>query len=219
MTLQLNNLRETFLRLVILFCGLSIAHLGVTLFLLDDLGADHFNVFVQGVRILADNALGLSLTHGTIHMIICFAIIIILLLSYRSYIKSGTVICMLCGGPIIDFFMIILNGLNITGSGLPVKIPVLILGCVILSFGMTIVIRSEAGTGPNDLVSVVISEKGGFKFGLTRMITDGLFVVIGFVLGGKFGIGTVICAFLVGFVADFFMPYSAKIVKSCLKMI
>ncbi|MBQ6774112.1 MAG: hypothetical protein IJP48_08645 [Synergistaceae bacterium] len=74
-----------FLRLVILFCGLTIAHLGVTLFLLADLGADPFNVFVQGLRLLVNNALGLSLTHGTVHMIICFVIIIILLFSYRSY--------------------------------------------------------------------------------------------------------------------------------------
>jgi len=101
----------------------------------------------------------------------------------------------------------------IESSGLTVKIPVLFLGCIILSLGMTIVIRSEAGTGPNDLVAVVISEKCKFRFGLTRIITDGLFVLIGFMLGGKLGIGTIICAFLVGFIADIFMPYSERLVK------
>ncbi|MBQ7734104.1 MAG: YitT family protein [Synergistaceae bacterium] len=213
MTLNLN--KETFCRLIILFCGLTIAHLGVTLFLLADLGADPFNVFVQGLRILL-GLTGLSLTHGTVHMTICFVIILILLAYARNYIKSGTIICMLCGGPIIDFFVWILRGLAIEGSGLTVKLPVLVLGCVILAFGMTIVIRSEAGTGPNDLVAVVISEKGGFRFGITRVITDGLFVLVGFILGGKLGIGTIICAFLVGFVADFFMPYSNKLVKASL---
>lgn len=151
-------------------------------------------------------------------MSVCFLIIIILLLVDKSYIKAGTIICMFCGGPIIDFFTWLLKDFAIENSGLAVKIPVLILGCVILSLGMTIVIRSEAGTGPNDLVAVVISEKGKFRFGLTRIIIDGLFVLIGFLLGGKLGIGTIICAFLVGFIADIFMPYSAKLVKFLVKL-
>lgn len=206
----LGGMKEKLCRLVLLFCGLTIAHLGVTLFILANLGADPFNVFVQGLRLL----IGSSLTHGSVHMCISFLIILILLFVDRTYIKAGTLICMICGGPIIDFFTWVLSVFEIGGTAIAVKIPVLILGCVILAFGMTIVIRSEAGTGPNDLVAVVISEKGKFKFGLTRVITDGLFVLIGFILGGKFGIGTIICAFLVGFVADFFMPYSDRIVKS-----
>lgn len=207
---------EIFLRLLFLFCGLTIAHLGVTLFLLANLGADPFNVFVQGLNHLMR---GFNLTHGIIHMCISFMIILVLLVTDKSYIKAGTIICMFCGGPIIDFFMWLLNGLEIQSMGLLIKIPVLILGCVILAFGMTIVIRSEAGTGPNDLVAVVISEKGRFNFGLTRVITDSIFVLTGFIMGGKLGIGTIICAFLVGFVADFFIPYSQKFIDSGLNML
>ena len=207
------NLKEIFIRLVLLFCGITIAHLGVTLFLLANLGADPFNVFVQGLNHLMS---GFNLTHGIIHMCISFMIILVLLAVDRSYIRAGTIICMFCGGPIIDFFMWLLNGLEIQNMNLVIKIPVLILGCVILALGMTIVIRSEAGTGPNDLVAVVISEKGHFNFGLTRVITDSIFVLTGFMMGGKLGIGTIICAFLVGFVADFFMPYSQKIIDSAL---
>lgn len=210
------KLKETFLRLVFLFCGLTIAHLGVTLFLLANLGADPFNVFVQGLNHLMH---GLNLTHGIIHMCISFIIILVLLVADRSYIRTGTIICMFCGGPIIDFFLWLLNGFEIESMGLLIKITVLILGCVILAFGMTIVIRSEAGTGPNDLVAVVISEKGHFNFGLTRVITDIIFVLVGFMMGGKLGIGTIICAFLVGFVADFFMPYSQKFINSALNLI
>ena len=43
------SLTETLVRVIILFLGLTIAHLGVTLFLLANLGADPFNVFVQGI--------------------------------------------------------------------------------------------------------------------------------------------------------------------------
>lgn len=210
------KLKEIFVRLVFVFCGLTIAHLGVTLFLLANLGADPFNVFVQGLNQITK---GFKLTHGTIHMCISFMIILVLLVADRSYIRAGTIICMFCGGPIIDFFMWLLNGLEIESMGLLMKISVVILGCVILALGMTIVISSEAGTGPNDLVAVVISEKWHFNFGLTRVITDSIFVLTGFVLGGKLGIGTIICAFLVGFVADFFMPYSKKFIASGINLL
>ena len=43
------GIKEWAVRVVILLVGLCIAHLGVTLFLLSDLGSDPFNVFVQGL--------------------------------------------------------------------------------------------------------------------------------------------------------------------------
>ncbi len=210
------NIRETVIRLLLLFLGLIIAHLGVTLFLLADLGADPFNVLIQGLRRLVMR-LGLFPSHGTVHMVICFLIVILLLFVDRRYVKLGTLVCMFCGGPIIDFFTFVLQGLGIGQAALVIKIIVLVLGCVILASGMSLVIRSEAGTGPNDLVAVVISDKTKWRFGIVRIATDVCFVLIGFLLGGKFGVGTLICAFLVGPVAEFVMPSSARIVKVCLK--
>lgn len=210
------NIRETVIRLLLLFLGLIIAHLGVTLFLLADLGADPFNVLIQGLRRLVMR-LGLFPSHGTVHMVICFLIVIILLFVDRRYVKLGTLVCMFCGGPIIDFFTFVLQGLGIRQAALVIKILVLVLGCIILASGMSLVIRSEAGTGPNDLVAVVISDKAKWHFGIVRIATDVCFVLIGFLLGGKFGVGTLICAFLVGPVAEFVMPFSARLVKACLK--
>ena len=43
------SLREWLIRILILMIGLSIAHLGVTLFLLSELGSDPFNVLIQGL--------------------------------------------------------------------------------------------------------------------------------------------------------------------------
>ena len=55
------SLSEFLKRLIILVMGLTIAHLGVTLFLLSNLGSDPFNVLIQGIS----NVLPLS--HGTCH--------------------------------------------------------------------------------------------------------------------------------------------------------
>lgn len=208
------SIREIGLRAVILVIGLMIAHLGVTLFLIADLGSDPFNVLVQGIfssmqKLTAWNLL----THGRVHICMCFIIIIVLLFVDRSYIKLGTVICMILGGPIIDLFMWLLSPALSLITALPLKIFMLAIGCVILAYGMTIVIKSDAGTGPNDLVGIVVSDKLHKKFSVTRIITDALFVIIGFILGGTFGLGTIVCVVLVGPTAGLFLPMNEKLVN------
>lgn len=210
--------KELLLRVVILLVGLVIAHLGVTLFLLADLGADPFNVLIQGLFRTIRAGTGLSmLTHGNVHMGICFLIILALLAIDRSYVKIGTLLCMICGGPIIDVFSWLLAPAFAAVPAIAFKVVMLAVGCVILAFGMTMVIKSDAGTGPNDLVAVVISDKTGKKFSIIRVIVDFSFVAVGFLLGGQFGLGTIICAFLVGPVAGFFLPRSERIVERLLR--
>ena len=212
------NTKELLLRIIILMVGLTIAHLGVTLFILADLGSDPFNVLVQGIFRTTDKFLNWSfITHGRVHIVICFLIILALLAVDKSYIKIGTILCMIFGGPIIDMFTVVLAPIFSITDSLVFKIVMLALGCVILAYGMTIVIKSEAGTGPNDLVSVVLSDKTKKKFSIVRIIVDVSFVAVGFLLGGSLGIGTIICAFCVGPVAGHFLPVNEKIVQVILK--
>ena len=214
----MKNYRETIWRLIILFVGLTIAHLGVTMFLLADLGADPFNVLVQGLFKQLSALTGwVFLTHGRVHIAVCFVIILVLLIVDRSYIKLGTIVCMVFGGPIIDFFTLLLSPLFEAVDSFAVLLILLALGCVILAYGMTIVIKSNAGTGPNDLVAVVISDKLKKKFSIIRVIVDFSFVALGFLMGGVFGIGTLVCAFLVGPVAGVFLPINERLIKKVLK--
>ena len=204
-------------RVVILLIGLTIAHLGVTLFLIANLGADPFNVFIQGLLRQEQQILSLqAITHGRIHMLISFIIILILLLADKTYIRIGTLICMFLGGPIIDVFNFVLYPLLEPVLTLYTRLILNVFGCAILAYGMTIVIKSEAGTGPNDLVAVVISNKTHIKFAPTRVCVDLIFALTGFLLGGTVGVGTVICAFVVGPVAGYFLPYNEKLIKNLL---
>lgn len=213
----MQNNKEKLIRVIILAIGLVIAHFGVTLFLLANLGSDPFNVFIQGLlRTANDRFASFSMTHGTVHMVVSCLIIVVLLVLDRSYIKIGTLICMFLGGPIIDLFTALLAPLNIGGLPLAVRVAINCAGCVILAYGMTVVIQSDAGTGPNDLVAVVISDKTKKKFSIVRVAVDICFALIGFLMGGTLGIGTVICAFLVGTVAGFFMPVNRKIIDHVL---
>lgn len=206
------DIRNLLVRVVILMLGLTVAHLGVTLFILADLGTDPFNVLVQGVfRSLSGWLHWPFLTHGRTHVAMCLLIVLVLLVVDRSYIRIGTLLCMLFGGPIIDVFTALLAPLFALGGGIVFKLIMLVLGCVILAYGMTIVIRSQAGTGPNDLVAVVLSDKTKWKFGPVRVGVDVLFALVGFLQGGIVGVGTLICMAVVGPVAQVFMPYSEKL--------
>lgn len=211
-------MKEELIRVVILFIGLVIAHLGVTLFILADQGNDPFNVLIQGLLRTAEKAwTSPLLTQGNVHLCVSILIVIVLLAVDRRYVRIGTLVCMACGGPIIDVYTLLLKPLFDAMPGLGFRLPMLAAGCVILAFGMTIVIKSDAGTGPNDLVAVVLSDKLKKKFSIVRIIVDFTFVAVGYVLGGKVWIGTVICAFLVGPVAGFFLPRSEKLVNRALK--
>ena len=208
------NYKINLLKIIILMVGLTIAHPGGTLFLLTNLGSDPYNVLVQGVYRTLSNLTGWEfLTHGRVHIALCFLIILILLATDKTYIKIGTVLCMIFGGPIIDIFTLILKPVVTESSPLAYKLIILALGCVILAYGMTIVIKSDAGTGPNDLVAVVISDKTKQSFGIVRVITDISFVLAGFLLGGSVGLGTVICAACVGPVANIFLPINEKLIQ------
>lgn len=203
------NLKLWIRRVILLLIGLTIAHLGVTLFLLAELGSDPFNVMIQGLyRFLPWPDF---MTHGYVHMGVSFGIILALLVVDRSYIRVGTLLCMFLGGPIIDVFTAALGSIINARSPMVLRLAALVAGCVILAFGMTVVINSKAGTGPNDLVAVVISDKARRKFGAVRITVDVCFALTGFLLGGTLGLGTIICAFLVGPAAQVFMPVSGRV--------
>ncbi|MBR7081505.1 MAG: hypothetical protein IKI49_02195 [Oscillospiraceae bacterium] len=212
------SIREWIVRILLLFIGVTIAHFGVTLFLLSDMGSDPFNVLVQGTYRALSSATGLGfLTHGRVHILLCAVIIVVLLFIDRSYIKLGTFICMVIGGPIIDIFTKILSPLFNSVPPIPVALALVVAGCVILAFGMTVVINSDAGTGPNDLVSVALADKLKKKFSIIRIITDVAFVLIGRLLGGTVGVGTLVCMFLVGLVAGVFLPVNKKLVDCAVR--
>ena len=133
---------EQAVRVALLLAGLAVAHLGVTLFLESDLGSDPFNVLVQGLY----RALPWPgwMTHGRVHLLVCLLIVLVLLAAARNYVRIGTLLCMALGGPIIDLWTVPLAPLFPDALALPWRLLTLVTGCVILAFGMTVVIRSEA---------------------------------------------------------------------------
>lgn len=202
------SLKEWAAALIVLLIGLTIAHLGVTLFLLSELGTDTFTVFIQGLSKIS------GLTVGTVHVIILCILMAVMVLTTKGYVKPGTVVCAFCGGPIIDLFTWLFGGYINGDSYIIVRIVSMLAGCVILSTGMSIVINSNAGTGPNDLVAVILSDKiEKIEFRWVRVGCDLFFVVLGFFLGGTVGIGTIVAVCLTGPLVQFWLPITKKLIN------
>lgn len=205
----ISNRREWLIRLCFLTLGLIIAHLGVTLFLISDLGTDTFTVFASGIS----HTTGISV--GLCHSGIQCILIVLMILFTKGYIKTGSFICCVLGGPIIDIFNWLLGRFVSSASPMPIRFITMTLGCVVLSIGMALVIASDAGTGPNDLVAVILTDKlKKFQFRTVRICCDLFFIIAGFLLGGTVGVGTIVAAFLVGPIVQIFRPIHEKNIQN-----
>lgn len=199
--------REWVLRVALMLAGLTVAHSGVTLFILPGLGSDPFTLFAQGCA----RQLGVSI--GTTHAGIQVIFLIVMVLTTKGYVLPGTVVCSFFGGPIIDLFSWLLGGFISPASPMPLRIASTLAGCVILAAGMALVIKSRAGTGANDLVAVILTDKlRRFQFRWVRLTVDAFFAVCGVLLGGVFGLGTLASCVIVGPVAQFFFPVMERLV-------
>lgn len=152
-------------------------------------------ILVQGIS----RQIGLSYGQAsTVLMLIC---LLGIFLFDRRYIYPGTLFCIFCLGPLVDLYAFLFGRVLPQNRPLPLTILLIALGCIIVSIGIGISVRSEAGACANDLVPVIIHDHLPFlQLRWTRMIWDFGCILVGFVLGGKLGIGTVNTRVLIIFI-------------------
>ena len=199
--------KEWVFALVVLFIGLVIAHLGVALFILADIGSDPFTVFVQGLSGI------IHLTVGQTHVIILAVLLFLQIFTTKGYIKPGSFLCAFCGGPVIDLGIWLFGRIITDGTQVWMRYIIFVAGCVIFGLGLSIVVNSNAGTGPNDLVSIILADKfPKAQFRYIRMAVDFTWVAVGFILGGKIGVGTIIGILTIGPCTQLFLPITKKVI-------
>ena len=74
----------------------------------------------------------------------------------------------------------------------------MLLGVVIFAFGTGLYSAADFGRGSYEAVTFSLSEKNGWKAKIVRIVLDVLMVVIGVLLGGKFGLCTVLTVIISG---------------------
>ncbi|MGH4125201.1 MAG: YczE/YyaS/YitT family protein [Clostridium sp.] len=207
MTKKINLIK----RLILFFIGMSIIQIGVALFLKTNIGSDPFTLFTQGLAFL------LKKTPGNANMIILFVLFCIILLVERTRIKIGTIICVVGVGPIIDLGVKAVSFFPIASSNIAIKILLVVFGCILIAIGFSILSASNLGVAPNDIIAFIIKDKTNLEYRWIRMALDVSFLIIGFALGGIFGIGTIISALLTGPLIQFCLPYGEKFVNVIVK--
>lgn len=175
-----------FLRLII---GLFLFALGIVMTINAGLGVAPWDVFHQGLSKVTGITLGrASITVG--------AMVVVLNIVLGQPIGWGTVLNMLLIGIFMDLLM--LNHLIPIFDGLVPRYLMLILGKFVEGTGCWLYISAAFGAGPRDGLMVVLTRRTGKSVRFIKSIIEVGAVIIGYILGGSAGIGTLIMASLGG---------------------
>jgi uncharacterized membrane protein YczE len=184
-------------RLVRLLAGLFLYGFTMAMMVESTLGLDPWDVFHQGI------ANHVSLTFGQV-VIVVGALVLLLWIPLRQLPGIGTVLNVIVIGLAADF------GIGVIHRPHDLWLRVLLLIGGIVGNGMAgaLYIGAQLGPGPRDGLWLGLVRRTGRSVRLWRTTIEVTVLVIGFILGGTVGLGTVLYAVSIGPIVQFFMPYA-----------
>jgi len=189
--------------------GVIICAISVGAFKLAALGVDPFQSFMAGMDAL------IPISFGTLYTIVNIILLAFSLIFYRKNIGLATFINMFLLGYITQFsyeFFV----RTFPNPSLFFRFACLIIAVVVICFGSAFYMTANLGVSTYDAVAITMAEKWHlWKFKYIRICTDLVCVIVGCVIfviaGHEFkeiptiaGIGTIITAFFMGPLIDFF---------------
>ena len=195
--------------------GVIICAISVGVFKIAALGVDPFQSFMAGLDKLV------PLDFGLLYIIVNALLLIFALVFDRHYIGIATFINLFLLGYITQFSYQFLQTVIVEPS-IFVRAACLVVGVVVICFGSAFYMTADLGVSTYDAVALIIVntwKKGKFQY--VRVFTDIVCVILGaalFVLGGGkisaiptiAGIGTIITAFFMGPLIEFFNVHVAR---------
>ena len=178
-------------RLSWLVLGLFLCSLGIVFFLESELGLPPWDVLHQGLA----EQLGVSFCVANV---LVSVLVLVLVWRLRAHVGLGTLLNAL----LVGTFVILLTALEpvsaLSEESLGVRIC--LIGVALLCFGVgsAFYIAASMGAGPRDSLMLVTSRRLGVRIGVARTGIEVAALVVGFVLGGTVGIGTVVFALGIG---------------------
>ena len=149
----------------------------------------------------------LGLTIGTWGIITGFIIIVTTAAFLKQWPKIGTWLNMVLIGLFIDLFNWLLPEFTtMTGQTI-----IFLLGVIVMAYGVGIYVSPNMGAGPRDSLMLLFAEKFGISIKKVRTIMEVIVALIGWLLGGPVGIGTVVIALLMGQIVHYALPQSRKL--------
>lgn len=135
-----------------------------------------------------------GLTPGTITVIVGFVVLVAALLM-REQIGWGTLGNILSIGPWLDLSLYFLPSVE---NNWPIQLLMLLTGTLLMGMATAIYIGVDAGAGPRDSLMLAIVRTTGISYRMSRGIIEITVLIVGWILGGPAGIGTLIHALTVG---------------------
>ena len=194
----------------VLVCGLSVG-----IFKRAELGVDPFQSLMSGLNVV------IPINFGTLYVIANVILLVFALIFDRHKIGIATVINLFLIGYVADFSLNMLTKI-IPETNLLGRYILLLVGVVLMCLSSAFYFTANLGVSTYDAVALVISERQSkVKFRYCRIITDLICVLIGAglcLIGGYsisrvftvVGVGTIITAFFMGPLIEFFNVHAAK---------
>ena len=188
----------------VLACGLSVGLLRHAA-----LGVDPFQSLVCGLGAV------LPIHFGTLYVLVNCLLLLFSLVFDRRKIGLGTLINLFLLGYAVEFSENVVKHL-LPSPTLPVRLLLFLIGIVAICFSSAFYFTADLGVSTYDAVALVWSERQKkIPFSICRIITDLVCVISGTLLcllggytwlevTGEVGIGTIITAFFMGPLIDFF---------------
>ena len=182
--------RETLTEWIRIVLGLLVFAFGVHLTIYANIGLAPWDCLGMGVSYHTPLNYGLSMT--------TIAVLILLIdLALRERIGFGTIIDALLTGNFVQLY----NDLNPLPENRSLWLGVLVMltGFVFMALGMMIYMKAAQGCGPRDSLLVGLGKRmPRLPIGVVEIILWSAVVLIGWLLGGPVGIGTLISTFGAG---------------------
>ena len=190
--------RDIFIGWLRIVLGLLIFAVGVHLTIRADLGLAPWDCLGMGISFHTPLNYGLSMTAMGV-------IILVIDLLMKEKIGFGTILDALLTGNFIQFFNDI-DPFPETKS-MPVGILLILIGLALMAVGQYVYMLSAQCCGPRDALLVGLGKRlDKIPIGAVQVILWGTVLLVGWLLGGPVGIGTIVCTFGSGIVMQ--MIYS-----------
>ena len=186
-------------RIFIVTFGLVFAAYGVGLTVTAELGVSPWDVFSQGVALKLSEMLGTEVMMGTITQITA-ALVILVDIALKEKIGVATIIDTCIFGGALNFFL--RHNMLPYPETFAVRFICMLLGYIIWGLGIYIYMKPALGAGPKDALFVIFAKRK-IPVAIAKNSIEAVVFVIGWVLGGTIGIGTVVAVFAMGYIIEF----------------
>jgi uncharacterized membrane protein YczE len=192
-----NSFSSVLARLLRLIVGLFLYGFTMAMLVESTLGLDPWDVFHEGVT----NQIGL--TFGQV-VIATGVVVLLLWIPLRQVPGVGTVLNVVVIGLAADFGIAVID----RPDALWLRVVLLLGGVVGNGFAGALYIGAALGPGPRDGLWLGLVRITGRSVRLWRTVIEVTVLVIGFVLGGTVGVGTVLYALTIGPLVQFFLRFT-----------